>query len=238
MIGRLISLSDPLNTLHKRHRKMCQAEGIMPALKTLLASPLAKGSSELQDLDILVVDLETSGLDPERDQILSIGMVTIRQLRIPLSSAIHRFLLNSSSVRAETAVINHITPEQLDTGLPLTQALEQFVEQARGKLLLAHGAAIENTFLAQAFGVKSLPLVWLDTMMIEKSLSHNRGNIIGNYTLSHVREHYGLPSYTAHNALSDAIATAELFLAQVKLIFPDTPPVLAPVYRRSVKAMA
>ncbi|HCV01678.1 MAG TPA: 3'-5' exonuclease, partial [Pseudoalteromonas sp.] len=56
----------------------------------------------------------------------------------------------------------------------------------------------------------------LDTFVIEKKRLHQQGHEIGHddLTLSECRKRYNLPHYSSHHALTDAMATAELFLAQ------------------------
>ena len=59
------------------------------------------------------------------------------------------------------------------------------------------------------------PFVVLDTMQIELGLRKRREVPVqqGDLQLSRLRSEYNLPRYTAHNALIDAFATAELLLA-------------------------
>ncbi len=79
-----------------------------------------------------------------------------------------------------------------------------------GKILVAHGAAIERDFLRRALAVDrsaDLPVVWLDTLMLERSLATNRGKEGKDYRLCQIRQEKGLPGYLAHNALADSVAT-------------------------------
>ena len=85
---------------------------------------------------------------------------------------------------------------------------------------VAHHAKIELTFLTQAcqklYGVSPrFPVI--DTMRIAKRWLERRNKEIeqGDLRLFNLRKRYGLPMYQAHNALSDAIATAELLQAQI-----------------------
>ena len=63
----------------------------------------------------------------------------------------------------------------------------------------------------------NLPLRIIDTLKIEqKKLQHRQQSIeTSQLRLFNIRTRYNLPRYKAHNALEDAIATAELFLAMV-----------------------
>ena len=70
----------------------------------------------------------------------------------------------------------------------------------------------------------------LDTLRIEQQLRKRREVPVkqGDLQLSQIRSDYGLPRYTAHNALIDALATAELMLAIAARMEPDSHLKLAP----------
>ena len=63
----------------------------------------------------------------------------------------------------------------------------------------------------------------LDTLAIEKKrmLRRQQPLVANQLRLFNLREQYGLPRYKAHNALEDAIATAELFLVQIAYLNRD-----------------
>lgn len=193
------------------------------SLSALIDMPLPSASSDLKSLDTLVLDFETSGLDPEQDKVLSMGWVEIRQSQIRLSSARH-ILVNQPVLNGyESARIHHLRPETLrNCGVSEHHAFSQLFDVMKGKVIVAHGSVIEKRFLARYltlhYGQINLPLVWLDTLKIEQYREQLR-QVRRDWRLSSVRAAHGLPDYQAHNALNDAIATAELYLAQVHRLF-------------------
>ena len=77
-----------------------------------------------------------------------------------------------------------------------------------------------------------LPFIVLDTMNIERKLTeHTSGK--QDLRLSAIRQKRGLPEYDAHNALVDSLATAEVFLSQLKDVYGNKPKYLSQVYKRS-----
>ncbi|GAL09220.1 DEDDh 3'-5' exonuclease domain of the epsilon subunit of DNA polymerase III [Vibrio astriarenae] len=76
--------------------------------------------------------------------------------------------------------------------------------------------------------------MWLDTMHLEKALAKaiNQDSDL-DVTLSGARARYGLPEYQTHNALADAVSTAELLLAIVKRIQPDNSLNVGTLYKMS-----
>ena len=89
-----------------------------------------------------------------------------------------------------------------------------------GRVLVAHHAPIEIGFLDHAFGegqADQPPLHVVDTMTLQRRLLVRRHGEPppGALRLDAARRRFGLPRYSAHRAATDAIATAELLLAQV-----------------------
>lgn len=197
------------------------------ALRTLLAAPLPSDSTPLCGLSLLSLDVETSGLDPKRDQLLSIGSVVLAQGQIRLDGASHLFV-QSDALDRRSAVIHHILPEMLQNGVSLDDAMMQLFSQLTGRVALAHGSTVERRFidhyLADRFGLPPLPQLWLDTLHIEKRYARLQGFEQPDLRLAAVRDAQGLPAYPAHIALTDAVACAELLLVQAHRCGPDLQP--------------
>lgn len=210
----------------KRLRKYYLKDHVLPeVLSTLITLPEIDVKQASSSIDYIVLDIETTGLDFQLDQILSIGWVEISQSKINLATCQHLYINNDSQIKAETAVINHITPQMLDDGIALHDAMLAFFESAQNKVIVAHACIVEANFLdhylTTYFHLPKLPLIWLDTMCMEKQMDkaidrHNELDV----RLSSTRARYQLPEYNSHNALADAVATAELFLAQQKRLSP------------------
>jgi DNA polymerase-3 subunit epsilon len=97
-------------------------------------------------------------------------------------------------------------------------ALQALFEAAQGRVWLFHHAKLDIAFLRQAcvsWAGVAPPFIVLDTMRMELLLRKRRELPVqhGDLQLSRLRASYQLPRYTAHNALIDACATAELLLA-------------------------
>lgn len=100
--------------------------------------------------------------------------------------------------------------------------------------MLVHFARIERNFLQRAckqlWGIAPVfPII--DTLMIAKKRFDKRGLPYEpvELRLSTLRDKHKLPSHNAHNALNDALATAELLMAEVELSKPEFSPPLKSV---------
>jgi len=188
-------------------------------LHDYLSVPLPKPSRDYRDLEYVAVDLETTGLDARRDQILSIGWVLLSGNRIDLATARHRLVRVQGDIPAHTAVIHQITDDLAATGQDLSAALPEFLHDLRGRVMIAHHARIEQTFLSDAcrqLWGRGLLVRTVDTQVIARRLFERRQVAFkgSDLRLHALGERYNLPRYGAHNALSDALAAAELFLAE------------------------
>ncbi|WP_295880466.1 exonuclease domain-containing protein [uncultured Thiohalocapsa sp.] len=188
-------------------------------LRDYFAWPLPQPSRDYRSVEYVAVDLETTGLDARKDQILSIGWVVVAGQRIRLGTARHRLLRVEGAIPAESAVIHQITDDEAATGLDLAHVLPELLWELSGRVLIAHHARIELGFLSaackQLWGV-GLLIRAVDTQSVARRLLERRqipfkGSDLRLHALC---ERYNLPRHGAHNALSDALSAAELFLAQ------------------------
>lgn len=191
-----------------------------------LATPLPSKKANCAELEIVSLDLETTGLDPRKNHILSFGLVTIKGLTIQLSTTRHEVIKVPGLIPEDTAVIHSITDDVAAEGRPLEEVLPDLLPLLAGKVLLAHYAQLEQRFLdAACRKLYGAPFVarTIDTLVLARRLFERRNHTIQarNLRLFNLRPLYNLPQYKAHNALSDAVATAELFLAMAAEMFPN-----------------
>ena len=231
----MLNLFNPLTKLEKRRRKSILNGNIPKKAQTLFAQEIIT-SGFLDSLPLTALDFETTGLNFNEDLILSMGCVDINRGEIDFSSGFHTFINIADKVKSHSAVINHITPEMLLHGVSLNEALNQLIEHIKGRIIICHAAVIEKTFLSKALELKDpalLPLIFLDTLLLEKSFSTHTGNV-NDLRLSSIRRRRKLPAYCAHNAFADSVATAEVFLAQVKEIYGNKRPSLLEIAKRCI----
>jgi DNA polymerase-3 subunit epsilon len=173
----------------------------------------------LSETPMMALDLETSGLDPRKDEIVSMGWVLVDGGRISLSSARCVLVKPRSELPSSSVVIHGIGDDQAATGLPIREALSSVLEALSGRVLLGHHIAMDAAFVSAAcrgvgWGRLSVPCV--DTLsLLERDARRRQAPIVaGALSLSGARAARGLPRYPAHNALWDAIGAAELWLSQ------------------------
>lgn len=233
-VNRLFSHFNALQRLEKQRLALLQNTQLPKELEPALRSTYLCQGQDLRDLPLLVIDFETTGLNIRTDKILSIAAVPIDNTTLHLSGAWHKFVAKQE-VKQNTAIINHIVPQMLDNAEPLHEIMTTLFAMMEGRIILAHGANIERGFiqhyLATTYQLSHFPLLWFDTLRLEQTFMKRKQP---HYQLNSVRQHYNLPEYIAHNALSDAIATGELFFAQLNYLFGKDKYDFTTVYKRSL----
>jgi DNA polymerase-3 subunit epsilon len=206
--------------LEYRRRRLLRNVSSGP-LREYLATPFPDRATDYRNIRFVALDLETTGLDPLRDEILSIGLVDFRAGRIDLATASHHLVLPSQAIPERSAVIHQITDDLAARGQPLSEVLPPVLARLAGSVLLGHHVRIEREFLDAAcrrlYGAGFLIPVADTEALIRRWLEQRNQPFTGRDLRLHaLRERYGLPRYKAHNALTDALAAAELFCAFVE----------------------
>lgn len=205
-------------------------------LKNFYDAAVLKKTIPLNKLSFVALDFETTGLNPSEDDIVSIGLMPFDLGRIYCNKASHWFLQPGNALKENSIVIHRITHSDIYGAPDFGDVLEKVLLALQGKIVVVHYHIVEREFLDQAVtqqlgeGIR-FPVI--DTMAIEAAVQHKKHGGLWNrlrgrkplsVRLSDSRLRYGLPPYQLHHALTDALATAELFQAQVAYHFsPETP---------------
>ena len=210
--------------LQRRRRQQLLEQCSDDCMQSYLSTEPPSAKDDFRNAEYLVADLEMTGLNPDSDHILSIGFVPIINGKITLTEARH-ILVNSELGVGQSAVIHGIHDSELKHALPVGEAIKHLLNALRGRVLILHSGSIDLAFIQpvckQLFNVPLVAQI-VDTMEVEKQRLATSGQLEqlpqDGLRLFNCRERYNLPNYNAHNALADALATAELFLAQVSYI--------------------
>ena len=188
------------------------------ALQHTWASGMSPKGTDWREVSFLVCDAEMSSLDASEGELLSLGWVVVERGAIALASARH-YLLKARNSVGQSATIHQLRDCELEEGISEAQLLALFLAAAAGKVLVFHNASLDTAFLNQltcrAFAAPLL-MPTVDTLLLEEKILRRSDAPIqpGDLRLQACRDRYNLPIYPAHNALLDALATAELLLAQ------------------------
>jgi len=205
-------------------------------LKTFYKVGTYNDDTLLKDIEFVALDFETTGLDPKQNSIISIGLVPFTLNRIFCSRAKKWYVNPQDNLEEGSVIIHGITHSDLKGAPDLRRILNQLLDELAGKVVVVHYRKIERDFLdlnLRALIDEGIIFPVLDTMQIEAEIQSKqtqgffnwlKGKKPGSIRLGNSRLRYNLPGYQPHDALTDAIATAELLQAQVSYYYsPETP---------------
>lgn len=167
----------------------------------------------LADLRWVVVDTESSGLDPARDRLLSLGACAIRNKLLRLDETFEARLRQSRPSAEDNILLHGITAGEQLAGEEPAAALIAFLQFLQGDVPVAFHAAFDAALIGRALrahlGVK-FRRVWFDAADIVAALFSQ--DVAAGRSLDDWLARFAIPCDTRHDALSDAVATAELLL--------------------------
>jgi DNA polymerase III subunit epsilon len=161
------------------------------------------------------VDLELSGLDPKQHEIVSFGAVPIEDGRVQLHGAIQGRVRPLRSISEASIRVHGMRAADLAGAPPLEVAIDRLLAVMAGRIPVVHVAAVERGFLRPALRGQGLRLrgPMIDTSVLGLVWLHERdGYAPRNLSLADLATELGLPSHHPHDALGDALTTAQAFV--------------------------
>lgn len=223
-------MRDPLNRNMPLHPSLLKDKGSADkrlddrsaSAPLLPGTPACKSILKAMDEPFAVVDLETTGLSPARDEIIEIGALLVdKGFR-----TIGEF---STLVKPRVALPPQITrltgidQELLDSqGIRLQDGFRQLLDFLGDRPVFAHNAAFDQSFLVNASAQCGLafPNVMYDTICMAEAAWPE----LDSYALFSLAQRMGLGNSPAHRALADAKATLDVLrAADVVLRSPHRP---------------
>jgi DNA polymerase III epsilon subunit family exonuclease len=172
----------------------------------------------------VVVDFETTGFDPEIDRIVQLAAVVIDFDGHILES--FDTIVKPESPEQYTHGAQHIhgiSPDQVMNGMPLNQALNTLWGLINRHVFTAHNAQFDLGFLhaeSARIGIQHTVETHVDTLNLARRTDADRTR---KHSLQALCEHYGITNEQAHEARSDAMATAQLLLRLMKDLGVNSP---------------
>jgi DNA polymerase-3 subunit epsilon len=163
----------------------------------------------------IVIDLETTGLDPRRDHVVSYGAVPIHDGRVKTSESVYGLVHVPHDVPASSVKFHGLRTQDLDGAPPLAECVAVLDELIGDHPVVAHCAWIERSFLHRAFRRSYLPFTSsiVDTAVLAQRVLGVDLEPDQAVSLEYATTALGLPVHSPHHALGDAITTASLFIA-------------------------
>jgi DNA polymerase III subunit epsilon len=172
-----------------------------------------------------VVDLELSGLDAKHDEIISFAAVPIDAGRVVVGASVYGICRATQPLTERSILVHGIRSVDLVNAPPLATAIEPLLDAMTGRVMVAHVAWVERTFLSVALrsvGVRLREPI-LDTNDMGRLLALQRGHEPVGPELGDLARSLSLPVHRPHHALGDALTTAQVFIALATQLDQFTP---------------
>lgn len=180
--------------------------------------PAELSAARLRQLSFVVFDTETTGLNPQVDEICQIAAVRIVNGRVIGSERFDMLVNPGRPIPAASTAVHHVTNEMVADAPPVSDVLARFHRFADGAVLIAHNAPFDMSFLQRRekeigarFDQPVLDTVLCSAILFGQSAEH---------TLDALCERLGvtIPEADRHTAIGDAIGTAEAFRKMIPML--------------------
>lgn len=164
----------------------------------------------------IALDFETTSLDPERAEIVSIGAVRIQGNRLLTGEALTLKVQPPASLSAQSVVIHGLRHQDLQQGLTLEAALRLLLDFIGPRELvgyhITYDLRILNLACQRQWGL-TLPQRGIEvSRLYHDNLYRRYPDAAIDLHLAAICQHLALPPLPVHDALSDAITAALIYL--------------------------
>jgi len=166
---------------------------------------------DLKDTKFCVIDLETTGLNVKRDEIIAFACVPVQELKLMVNYAYYT-LVKPEKYKIESMKYHGISIDDLEKAPSFNEASNNILKTLDG-IIVGHSIEFDYMFLKRSFkkiGIKFEKDI-IDIILIEKWLAKKDKNMKLDVTIEGLMNRYGLKDYYRHNAFADAFFTAQIF---------------------------
>ncbi len=170
--------------------------------------------------EVVVYDTETTGLDRNNDEILSIGAVIIKGNKILMSQTFEVYLKPSKEISTKSIEIHRIRPCDVENSLSAQEGIEKFLHFIGSRPLVGYylefDVAMINRYIKPWLGI-TLPnkKIEVSSIYFDKKIALiPQGNIDLRFDI--ILRDLDLPNMGQHNAVNDAVMTAMIYLKLIE----------------------
>ncbi|MFA6264861.1 MAG: DUF294 nucleotidyltransferase-like domain-containing protein [Pseudolabrys sp.] len=169
-------------------------------------------ASPLISLDAVVIDTETTGLDPARARVIEIGAVPLKGGKLDEAAALRQLVNPGVPIPVASTRIHHIDDGMVAEAPIFAATWPAIAERLAGSIIIGHTLGFDLAVLKRECERAGLP--WqhprtLDTNLLAQVAEPR----LGGYSLEHLASWLNVPLSERHSALGDAVLTAHIFVA-------------------------
>ncbi len=166
--------------------------------------------------EYVAFDCETTGLNPKKDEIVSIGAVKIRGNRILTSEKFEVIVRPKNQINKESIKVHHIRNCDVENGISSKEALERFLNFIENRPLVGYylefDVAMINKYMQEFLGTSlPNPQIEVSALYFDK-----KNDVFGSKNVDlrfeAIMKELNLPLFGQHSAYYDALMTALIFV--------------------------
>jgi DNA polymerase-3 subunit alpha (Gram-positive type) len=162
-----------------------------------------------ENLSYVIVDIETTGLDPAADEIIEIGAIKVEGKEV--KDIFNKLIKPERQVPENIVSLTGITQEMLVNELPVKPVLSLFADFIGDSILVAHNAVFDTSFLKikmKKFLNKEMDNFIICTLLVARDILPN----LENHKLHTIARYFNLEVANRHRAIGDAELTYQIWL--------------------------
>lgn len=166
--------------------------------------------------EYVAFDCETTGLNPKKDEVISIGAVKIRGNRVLTSEKFEVIVRPKNQINKESIKVHHIRNCDVENGISSKEALERFLDFIGNRALVGYylefDVAMINKYMTEFLGTKlPNPQIEVSALYFDK-----KNDVFGSKNVDlrfeAIMKDLNLPLFGQHSAYYDALMTALIFV--------------------------
>ena len=177
--------------------------------------------------ELVSIDCETTSLNPNHAELVSIAAIKIKHNRVLTSQTIHLKLTPPQSLNSDSVKIHQLRHQDLTYGLSEKEALNQLIQFIGNRPIVGYHIHYDKKILDRAclrHFDHPLPNALVEVCHIyHHKLERLLPNAYYDLSIEAISRHLDLPQAERHDALEDAIAAALIYVRLTHGDFPDLP---------------
>lgn len=192
-------------------KKIVLDEAAARRLEAWRQLPEVSAQGRLDEMRLVVVDVETTGLNLAKDRLIAIGAVAVTRGKIDLDDSFDIIVQQQNVSAKDNILIHGITGTAQQAGVSPVEALLAFLEYLGKSPLVAFHVTFDQTMIRRALKVYlglDFQHVWLDLAYAVPALYPDKARRYR--ALDDWIGYFHIQNFSRHSALADALATAQL----------------------------
>ncbi len=164
---------------------------------------------DLENLSYVIVDIETTGLNPAADEIIEIGAIKVENKEI--KDVFNKLVKPERPVPPNITDLTGISQDILVSELPIKPVISKFVSFIGNSIVVAHNADFDTSFLKNNIKKwlnKDIDNFIVCTLMISRDILPN----LENHKLHTIGRYFGLETANRHRAIGDSELTYQIWM--------------------------